>query len=85
VYGSDLILPRQFLKDQDPPSDKFNEDLRNTMIGFRPVPTRHNTPPASDLPEQIPVFISTCPMVLVRKVGHMPPLAPLYEEPCKVP
>ena len=84
VYGSDLILPHQFLQSQDPPSNQFYEDLRESMSGFRPVPARHNSPSVPDLPQQIPVFLATCPMVLVRKDGHVPPLAPLYEGPYKV-
>ena len=54
------------------------------MSGFRPVPARHNNPAVPDLPQQIPISLATCPMVLVRKDGHVPPLAPLYEGPYKV-
>jgi len=38
VYGSDLILPHQFLSMQDPPTSQFYDDLRKSMSGFRPVP-----------------------------------------------
>ena len=54
------------------------------MSGFRPVPARHNTPEVPDLPEQIPIALATCPMVLVCKDGHVPPLSPLYEGPYQV-
>ena len=84
VYGSDLILPNQFLIVQDPPSKQFFEELRNSMSGFRPVPARHNTSSASIKPDAIPTALSTCLMVLVRKDGHVPPLTPLYAGPYKV-
>jgi len=54
------------------------------MSGFRPVPARHNISPSANLPETIPTSLTTCPMVLVRKDGHVPPLAPLYAGPYKV-
>ena len=53
VYGSDLILLHQFLQSQDPPSNQFYEDLKNSMSGFRPVPSCHNTPEVPDLPQQL--------------------------------
>jgi len=84
VYGSDLVLPHEFLQSQDPPSKQFYEDLKNSMSGFRPVPARHNTPEVPDLPQQVPISLTTCPMVLVRRDGHVPPLSPLYEGPYKV-
>ena len=84
VYGSDLILPSQFLEVQDPPTNQFYEDLRNSMSSFQPVPPRHNTPIAAELPETIPSSLSSCPMVFIRKDGHIAPLAPLYEGPYKV-
>ena len=54
------------------------------MSGFRPVPARHNTPEVPELPQQVPISLTTCPMVLVRRDGHVPPLSPLYEGPYKV-
>ena len=54
------------------------------MSGFRPVPARHNTPEVPVLPQEVPISLATCPMVLVRKDGHVPPLSPLYEGPYKV-
>jgi len=54
------------------------------MSGFRPVPARHNTPTDQFLPQKIPISLATCPMVLVRKDGHVPPLSPLYDGPYQV-
>jgi len=59
VYGSDLVLPHQFLQSQDPPSKQFYEDLKNSMSGFRPVPARHNTPEVPELPQQVPISLTT--------------------------
>ena len=84
VYGSELILPHQFLAVQDPPSKQFYDDLRNSMSGFHPVPARHNIPPVSDLQEHVPALLWSCLMVFVRKDGHVPPLAPLYAGTYKV-
>jgi len=41
VDGSDLTLPSQFLKVQDPPTNLFYENLKNLMSGFQPVPPLH--------------------------------------------
>ena len=84
VYGSDLVLPHQFLQSQDPPSKQFYEDLKSSKSGFRPVPARHNTPKVPVLPQQVPISLTTCPMVLVPRDGHIPHLSPLYEGPYKV-
>ena len=84
VYGSELTLPSQFLEVQDPPTNLFYENLKNSMSGFQPVPPRHNTPAADTLPEVIPAELSSCPMVFICKDGHVAPLAPLYEGPYMV-
>ena len=42
VYGSELTLPGQILEVQDPPTNLFYENLKNSMSGFQPVPPRHN-------------------------------------------
>ena len=85
VYGSELVLPNQFSSTSlDLSSNQFFENLHSSMSGFRPVPVRHNIPPSTNLPEQLPTSLRTCPMVFVRKDGHVPPLSPLYEGPYKV-
>ena len=84
VYGSDLTLPGQFLEVQDPPTNLFYENLKNSMSGFQPVPPRHSTKTAAILPEVIPVALSSCPMVFICKDGHVAPLALLYKGPYKV-
>ena len=41
VQDGSLLLPTQ-LQAQDPPTDLFYENLKNSMSGFQPVPPRHN-------------------------------------------
>ena len=65
VYGSDLTLPGQFLEVQESQTNQFYENLKNSMSGFQPVPTHHNTPTAAILPENIPAVLSSCPMVFI--------------------
>ena len=69
---------------QEPPTNLFYENLKNSMSGFQPVPLRHNTLAAAILPEVIPAELSSCPMVFIHKDVHIAPLAPLYEGPNKV-
>ena len=54
------------------------------MAGFQFTPPRRNTPTADTLPEVTPAELSSCPMVFIRKDGHVAPLSPLYEGPYKV-
>ena len=84
VYGSELTMPGQFLEVQEPPTNLFYKNLKNSMSGFQPVPPHHNTPAADNLPEVIYAELSSCPMVFICKDGHVAPLAPLFEGPYKV-
>ena len=58
VYSSDLVLPHQFPLTPDP-QNQFYEDLRNSMSEFGPVPALHNTQSATNLPEQVPLSLSS--------------------------
>ena len=59
VYGSVLTLPGQFLEVQDPPTNLFYENHKNSMSGFQPTPPCHNTPAADTLPEVTPAELSS--------------------------
>ena len=83
VYSSDLVLPYQFPLAPDP-QNQFYEDLMNSMSGFRPVPARHNTLLATNLPEHVPISLSSCQIVFIWKDSHVSPLSLLYEGPYKV-
>ena len=71
VYGSVFTLPGQFLEVQDPPTNLFYENLKNSMYGFQPTPPRHNTPTADTLPEVTPAELSACPMVFIRRMDML--------------
>jgi hypothetical protein len=54
VFGSQLILPGQFINTAESSSPSFLNDLQTTMTGHPPPPTRHNSAPApSILPEEL--------------------------------
>jgi hypothetical protein len=66
VYGSQLILPGQFIKTAELPSSSFLSNLQTTMTGCPPPPARHNAAPAtSTLPEELLL----ARFVLVRRDG----------------
>ncbi len=81
VFGSQLILPGQFINTAESPSPSFLSDLQTTMTGRPPPPAGHNAAPApSTLPEQLLLAL----FVLVRRDGAQPPLLPIYDGPYRV-
>ena len=80
VYGTQLILPGQLLGQPEPPPS-FYEELQHAMTGFKPVQPAHNTAEGARAPTQLPADLATATHVLVRRDGHVPPLAPLYDGP----
>jgi hypothetical protein len=48
------------------------------------LPTRHNVARAQQAPEDLPADLLRAEAVLVRRDGHMPPLALLYDGPYRV-
>ena len=78
VFGSQLVLPGQFLSAPEPPSPSFLQDFQGVLAGRTPLPTRHhNTPAPTALPEDL--LLSR--FVLVRHDAAQPPLSPLYDGP----
>jgi hypothetical protein len=78
VFGSQLVLPGQFLSTPEPPSPSFIPDFQGVLAGRPPLPTsHHNTPAPTSLPEDL--LLSR--FVLVRHDGVQPPLSPLYDGP----
>jgi hypothetical protein len=72
VFGSQLILPGQFVNTAESPSPYFLKGLQTAMTGRPPPPTWHNSAPApSTLPEEL---LLAC-FVLVRRDGAQPPLS----------
>ncbi len=46
VYGSQLVLPGQFINTAESPSPSFLRELQTIMTGRPPPPARHNAAPA---------------------------------------
>jgi len=78
VFGSQLVLPGQFLSTPEPPSPNFLRDFQGVLAGRAPLATAHHTTPsATTLPEDL--LLSR--FVLVRHDAAQPPLSPLYNGP----
>jgi hypothetical protein len=76
VFGSQLILPGQFINIAESPSPSFLNDLQTTMTGRPPPLTRHNSAPA---PSTLPEELLLARFVLVRRDGAQPPLSLVYD------
>jgi hypothetical protein len=76
VFGSQLILPGQFLSSPEPPSPPFLSDFQGVLAGRSPLQTAHHTTP---LPAQLPEDLLLSRFVLIRHDGIQPPLSPLYD------
>jgi hypothetical protein len=81
VFGSQLILPGQFINTAVSPSPSFLSDLQTTMTSCPPLPTRHNSAPA---PSTLPEELLLARFVLVRQDGVQLPLSPIYDGPYRV-
>jgi hypothetical protein len=78
VFGSQLVLPGQFLSTPEPPSPSFLQDFQGILAGRSPLPTAHHTTPS---PEALPEELLLTRFVLVRRDAVQPPLSPLYDGP----
>jgi hypothetical protein len=78
VYGTQPLLPGQFLTAEDPPPPSFLSDLQQLLANRKTPPTAHHNTPA---PLQLPGDLLQARHVLVRKDGHVPPLAAAYDGP----
>jgi hypothetical protein len=78
VFGSQLVLPGQFLSTPESPSPSFLRDFQGVLAGLPPLPTSHHTTPA---PTSLPEDLLLSRFVLVRHDGVQPPLSPLYDGP----
>jgi hypothetical protein len=81
VYGSQLVLPGQFINTAESPSPSFLRELQTTMTGRLPPPARHNAAPA---PSALPEELLLARFVLVRRDGVQPPLSPIFDGPYRV-
>jgi hypothetical protein len=78
VFGSQLVLPGQFLSTPEPPSQNFLRDFQGVLAGRAPLPTSHHTTPS---PTTLPEELLLSRFVLVRHDAVQPPLSPLYDGP----
>jgi cleavage and polyadenylation specificity factor subunit 1 len=78
VFGSQLVLPGQFLSAPESPSPSFLQDFQGLLAGRSPLQTRHHTTPA---PTALPDDLLLSRFVLVRRDAVQPPLSPLYDGP----
>jgi hypothetical protein len=81
VYGSQLVLPGQFINTAESPSPSFLRELQTTMTGRPPPPARHKTAPA---PSALPEELLLARFVLVRRDGAQQLLSPIYDGPYRV-
>jgi transposase InsO family protein len=82
VFGSKVTVPGEFLSCPEKP-DKFMEELKVAMSGFKPSPVRHNISSKQQLSQkqQLPQPLEEAKMVFVKNDGPKKPLAPLYRWP----
>jgi hypothetical protein len=78
VFGSQLVLPGQFLSTPEPPSPNFLQDFQGVLAGRSPHQTSHHTTPS---PISLPEDLLLSRFVLVRRDAVQPPLSPLYDGP----
>jgi hypothetical protein len=78
VFGSQLVLPGQFLSAPEPPSPSFIKDFQGVLAGRKPLQTAHHTTPS---PTSLPEDLLLASYVLVRHDAVQPPLSPLYDGP----
>jgi hypothetical protein len=85
VFGTPLTLPGEFIENLDSGAGSgqiFFESLAEKMKVLPPIPTRK----LSDIQKQdyVPDVLKTANYVFIRRDGHVPPLAQLYEGPFRV-
>jgi hypothetical protein len=78
VFGSQLVLPGQFLSAPESPSPSFLQDFQGVLAGRTPLQTHHHTTPS---PTALPEDLLLSRFVLVRRDAVQPPLSPLYDGP----
>ena len=78
VFGSQPVLPGQFLSAPEPPSPTFLREFQGVLANRRPpAPAHHSLPGLTELPEELLL----ARYVLVRRDAAQPPLSPAYDGP----
>jgi len=78
VFGSQPVLPGQYLESPEPPSPSFVADFQGVLAGRVPLPTAHHSKPSV---ESLPEDLLLARHVLVRHDGAQPPLSAVYDGP----
>ena len=78
VFGSQLILPGQFLDSPENDSNEFFTQLSTTLSAAEICHTRHNTTPARRPPPQLPDALSRAPTAPTPSSG-----GPCTTSPCR--
>ena len=83
VFGSALVLPGQLVSDSETSLDQFliQTQIKTTLSRSENLSTRHNTAAACVPPIELSTALLDATHVLVHRDGHVPPLAPLYDDP----
>jgi Integrase core domain len=84
VFGTPIVLPGQFLDSNIVNEVEFFQKFSKAVGAAEIINTRHNVARAQQAPEDLPVDLLQAEAVLVRRDGHVPPLAPLYDGPYRV-
>jgi hypothetical protein len=78
VFGSQLVLPGQFLSAPESLTPSFLKDFQGVLAGRTPLQTHHHTTPSTTTLQEN-LLLSR--FVLVRHDAVQPPLSPLYDGP----
>jgi transposase InsO family protein len=85
LYGSQLVLPGQLVAAGDSvPAEDFLSSLRSVVDDRLPLPASHRRAATASPTAKIPADLLHARMVLVRRDGVRPPLAPAYDGPYEV-
>jgi len=78
VFGSQRVLPGQFLSSPEPTSRPFLSEFQGVLAARSPLQTAHHTTP---LPAELPEDLLLSRFVLVHHDTAQPLLSPLYDGP----
>jgi len=78
VFGSQPVLPGQFLGVEESPSPSFIANFQGVLAARKPLQTAHHINPG---PPALPEELLLSWFVLVRHDGVQPPLSLLYDGP----